>query len=248
MRPPHRPPIKLKPLPTGHRYTFLHGDTESPVIISDKLSEEESARLITVLEKHRAILGYSLHDLKGISPTLGTHRIPLDLDITPSREPQRRLNNAMREVIKKEVLKLLHAGVIYPVPYSKWVSPVQVVPKKGGLTVVPNEKNELIAQCLPTGWWMFIDYRKLNKSTKKDHFPLPFIDEMLERLANHSLFCFLDGYSGCHQIPIHPDDQSKTTFTCPYGTYAYRRMSFGLCNCWYFVTSRIKSTSARIPL
>ena len=146
------------------------------MIISDKLSEEESVRLITVLEKHRTVLGYSLEDLKGISPTLCTHRIPLDPDITPSREPQRRLNNAMREVIKKDVLKLLHVGVIYPVPYSEWVSPIQVVPKKGGLTVVPNDKNELIAQRLPTGWRMCIDYRKLNKVTKKDHFPLPFID------------------------------------------------------------------------
>jgi hypothetical protein len=76
---------------------------------------------------------------------------------------------------------------------------------------------------------MCIDYRKLNKATKKDHFSLPFIDEMLERLANHS-FCFLDGYSGYHQIPIHLNDQNKTTFTCPYETYAYRRISFGLCN------------------
>ena len=77
---------------------------------------------------------------------------------------------------------------------------------------------------------MCIDYRKLNKATKKDHFPLPFIDEMLERLTNNSFFCFLDSYSGYHQIPNHPNDQSKTTFTCPYGTYAYHRMSFGLCN------------------
>jgi hypothetical protein len=77
---------------------------------------------------------------------------------------------------------------------------------------------------------MCIDYRKLNKVTKKDHFPLPFIDEMLERLANHSFFYFLDGYLGDLQILIHPDDQSKTTFTCPYETYAYHRMSFGLYN------------------
>jgi hypothetical protein len=76
---------------------------------------------------------------------------------------------------------------------------------------------------------MCIDYQKLNKATWKDHFPLPIIDEMLERLANHS-FYHLDGYSGYHQIPIHLNDQSKTTFTCPYGTFAYRRMSFGLCN------------------
>jgi hypothetical protein len=96
--------------------------------------------------------------------------------------------------------------------------------------VVKNEKNELIPQRTMTGWRMCIDYRKLNKSTKKDHFPLPFIDEMLERLANHAYFCFLDGYSGFIQIPIHPDDQHKTTFTCPYGTFAYRRMPFGLCN------------------
>ncbi|CAM8951355.1 unnamed protein product [Rhodiola kirilowii] len=77
---------------------------------------------------------------------------------------------------------------------------------------------------------MCIDFRKLNKATKKDHFPLPFIDQMLERLAKHDYFCYLDGYSGFFQIPIHPQDQEKTTFTCPYGTFAYRRMPFGLCN------------------
>jgi len=200
------------------------------LIISDKLSDEETYKLITVLEKHRAAFGYSLQDLKGISPVLCTHRIPTNTEITPLREPQRRLQNTMREVVKKEVLKLLHAGIIYPIPHSEWVSPVQVVPKKRGMTVVQNDKNDLIPQRTITGWRMCIDYRKLNKATKKDHFPLPFNDEMLERLANHSFFCFLDGYSGYHQIPIHPDDQRKTTFTCPYGTYAYRRMSFGLCN------------------
>jgi hypothetical protein len=134
----------------------------------------------------------------------------------------------MREVVKKEVLKLLKTRVIYPISDWEWVSPVQVVPKKGEMTVIHNEKNELIPQQNVTGWRMCIDYRKLNKAT--DHFPLPFINEMLERLANNSFFSYLDGYSGYHQIPIHPDDQSKTTFTCPYGTFAYMRMSFGLCN------------------
>ena len=136
----------------------------------------------------------------------------------------------MREVVKKEVLKLQHARIIYHVPHSEWISSVQVVPKKGGMTVVENSKNELIPQQTVMGWKMCIDYRKLNKATKKDHFSLPFISEMLEWLAKHFYFCFLDGYSGYHQIPIHPEDQSKTTFTCPYRTYANRRMSFGLCN------------------
>jgi hypothetical protein len=111
----------------------------------------------------------------------------------------------MREVVKKEVLKLLKVGVIYPVSDSEWVSPVQVVPKKGGMTVICNEKNELIPQRTITSWQMCIDYQKLNKATQKDHFLLPLIDKMLERLANHS-FYYLDGYSGCHQIPIHLDD------------------------------------------
>jgi hypothetical protein len=119
----------------------------------------------------------------------------------------------MRKVVKKKVLNLLHAGIIYPVTNSQWVSPVQVFSKKGGMTVVRNERNEVISQRTVTGWRMCIDYRKLNKDTKKDHFPLLFIDEMLERLAKHSFFCFLDGYSGYHNIPIHPDDQDKTTFT-----------------------------------
>ena len=110
------------------------------MIISNKLSKNETLRLLTILEKHRSAFGYSLEDLKGISLALCTHRIPIDLDSIPSREPQHRLNNVMREVVKKEVLKLLHVGIIYPMPYSEWVSLVQVVPKKGGMIVVKNEK------------------------------------------------------------------------------------------------------------
>jgi hypothetical protein len=128
----------------------------------------------------------------------------------------------VREIVKKEVLKLLKAGVIYPISNSDWVSPIQVVSKKGGMTVICNEKNELIPHLTVTSWCMCIDYQKLNKAIRKDHFPLPFIDEMLERLANHSFFCYLDGYSSYDQISIHLNDQSKTTITCPYGTFAYR--------------------------
>nr|GEX69850.1 reverse transcriptase domain-containing protein [Tanacetum cinerariifolium] len=130
----------------------------------------------------------------------------------------------------QEVEKLLDAGLIYPISNSPWVSPVHCVPKNGGFTVVENEGNELIPNRLVTGWRVCIDYQKLNEATCKDHFPLPFMDQMLERLAGNEFYCFLDGFSRYFQIPIDPRDQEKTTFTCPYGTFAYRRMPFGLCN------------------
>src|SRR4051812_44835474 len=126
----------------------------------------------------------------------------------------------MKEVVRKEILKLLEAGIIYPVADSQWVSPVHCVPEKGGITVVPNDKDELISQIIITGYRMVIDFRKLNKATKKDHYPLPFIDQMLERLSKHTHFCFLDAYSGFYQIPVSADDQSKTMFTCPFGTFS----------------------------
>ncbi|GJW72911.1 reverse transcriptase domain-containing protein [Tanacetum coccineum] len=139
-------------------------------------------------------------------------------DYEPAVQHQRRVNPKIHDVIKKEVEKLLDAGLIYPISDSPWVSPVHCVPKKGGMTR------------LVTGWRVCIDYRKLNEATRKDHFPLPFMDQMLERLAGNEYYCFLDGFSGYFQIPIDPNDQEKTTFTCPYGTFAYRRMPFGLCN------------------
>ncbi|GJU17436.1 reverse transcriptase domain-containing protein [Tanacetum coccineum] len=151
-------------------------------------------------------------------------------DFKPAVQHQRRVNPKIHEVIKKEVIKILDAGLIYPIFDSPWVSPVHCVPKKGGMTVVKNENNELIPTRLVTGWRVCIDYRKLNDATRKDHFPLPFMDQMLERLAGNEYYCFLDGFSGYFQIPIDPQDQEKTTFTCPYGTFAYRRMPFGLCN------------------
>jgi hypothetical protein len=126
------------------QYVFLNGDHETPVIISGKLSKDETRRLVATLEKYRLVIGYSLKDLKGISPSLCTHRIPMEQEHKPIHEHQRWLNNAMREVVKKEVLKLLKVGVIYPISDSEWVNPVQVVPKKGGMIVVRNEENELI--------------------------------------------------------------------------------------------------------
>ena len=110
------------------------------------------------------------------------------------------------------------------------MSLVHVVPKKARVTITTNEKCEEIQTRLPTKWRVCIDYQKLNSATKKDHFPLLFINQILDRLAGSSNFFFLDGYSGYNQIAIHSDDQEKTTFTCPFGTFTFRRMPFGLCN------------------
>lgn len=222
--------VELKQLPSHLKYVFLDEKEKCPAIISASLSKLEEEKLLRVLRMYKGAMGWSIDDLKGISPTFCMHKILMEDNFKPVVQPQRRLNPAMKEVIRKEVVKLLEAGLIYPISDSSWVSPVQVVPKKGGTTVVMNEKNELIPTRTVTGWRVCIDYRRLNTATRKDHFPLPFIDQMLERLAGHDYYCFLDGYSGYNQIAIAPEDQEKTAFTCPYGIFAYRRMPFGLCN------------------
>ncbi|GKB13121.1 putative nucleotidyltransferase, ribonuclease H [Tanacetum coccineum] len=148
----------------------------------------------------------------------------------PVIQPQRRLNPKVQDVVKNEIVRLLDSGLIYPISDGPWVIPIHVVPKKGGMTMVLNDNNELIPSRTIIGWRVCIEYRKLNDTTRKDHFPLPIIDQMLERLSGNEYYCFLDGFPGFFQIPIAPEDQEKTTFTCPYGTFAYRRMPFGLCN------------------
>ncbi|CAM8913778.1 unnamed protein product [Rhodiola kirilowii] len=221
---------ELKPLPSNLRYEFLGSNATFPVIVGAALNKDETSKLVHVLKANKKALGYSIDDITGISPSLCMHRINLEEDVKPSRKMLRRLNPKLSEVVFKEITKLRDASIIYSVPDSEWVSPIHCVPKKGGLTVIKNDKGELVPTRTVNGWRMCIDYRKLNKATKKDHFPIPFIDQMLERLAGHDYFCFLDGYSGFYQIPILPNDQGKTTFTCPYGTFAFRRMPFGLCN------------------
>jgi hypothetical protein len=185
---------------------------------------------LDVLREHKEAIGRTIDDIKGISPSLVMHKIHLEENSKPSREPQRRLNAAMQEVVRTEVIKLLDAGIFYPIFDSKWVSPIHVVPKRAGLTVVKNKDNKLVPTRIQLGWRVCIDYRKLNAATRKDHFPLPFIDQTVERLAGHEYYCFLDGYFGYNQVPVDLEDQEKTTFTCPFGTFAYRRMPFGLCN------------------
>jgi hypothetical protein len=186
--------------------------------------------LLDVLREHKEAIGWTIEDIKGINPSVVMHKIHLEEDTTPSREPQRRLNSTMQEVVRGEVIKLLDAGIIYPISDSKWVSPIHVVPKRAGVTVVQNKEGELVPTRVQSGWRVCIDYRKLNTATRKDHFPLPFIDQMVERLVGHEYYYFLDGYSGYNWVPVDPENQVKMTFTCPFGTFAYRGMPFGLCN------------------
>ena len=219
-----------KELPSHLKYVFLEPEKRKPVIISAALTESEEQKLLEILRKYKEAIAWSIEDLKGISPSICMHKILLNENAKTSIEHQKRLNPVMKEVVIKEVLKWLNAGFIYAISDSSWVSPMHVVPKKGEFTVIRNEKNELILTRTVTGWRVCIDYRKLNTATRKAHFPLPFIGQMLDRLAGHPHLCFLDGYSRYNQIAIAPEDQEKTTFTCLFGTFAFRRMPFGLCN------------------
>jgi hypothetical protein len=224
------PKLELKPLPNKLKYAFLGANETLLVIIASSLQKDHEDNLLEVLNEHKEAIGWTVADLKGIDPSICMHRIHLEEGARPSCEAQCRLNPSMKEVVMNEVVKLLDAGIIYPISDSKWISPTQVVPKKSGLTVVENAAGELIPQRTTTGWRVCIDYRKLNSYTRKDHFPLPFIDQILERLAGQSYYFFLDAYSSYNQVAIDPQDQEMTTFTCPFGTFAYKRMPFGLCN------------------
>ncbi|GJT94279.1 reverse transcriptase domain-containing protein [Tanacetum coccineum] len=179
------PELELKDLPSYLEYDYLEENDKLPVIIAKGLKEVEKEALLKVLKSHKRAIAWKITDIKGIDPHFCTHKILMEDDYKPTVQSQRRVNPKIHEVIKKEVLKLLDAGMIYLISDSPWVSPVHCIPKKGGITIVANEENELI---------------------------------------------LTHGFLGYFQIPIDPQDQEKTTFTCPYGTFAYRRMPFGLCN------------------
>lgn len=144
--------VELKVLPPHLKYVFLEEDGIKPIIISNSLSSNEEKKLVEVLKENKEAIGWKLSDLKGISPSYCMHKINMEENFKPVAQPQRRLNPTMKEVVRKEVVKLLEAGMIYPILDSAWVSPVQVVPKKGGMTVITNEKNELIPTRTVTGW------------------------------------------------------------------------------------------------
>nr|GEU85185.1 DNA-directed DNA polymerase [Tanacetum cinerariifolium] len=222
------PEVELKDLPPHLEYTFLEYDDKLPVIIAQDLSVEEKTALITVLKSHKRAIAWKLSDIKGIDPEFCTHKILMEEDSKPAGQHQRRVNPKIHDVIKQEVLKFLDAGLIYPNSDSPWVSPIHCVPKKGGFTVVENEDNELIPTHLDTGWRVCIDYRKLNESICKEHFPLPSMDQMLERLAGNQYYCFLDGtFQRCMMAIFH--DMIEKTMEVFMDDFSVFRNSFQSC-------------------
>nr|GEY50662.1 reverse transcriptase domain-containing protein [Tanacetum cinerariifolium] len=175
------PELELKDLPSHLEYAFLEDFNKLPVIIAKNLKVDERKALLNVLKSHKRAIAWKISDIKGINLRFCTHKILMKDDYKPAVQSQRRVNPKIHDVIKKEVIKLLDTGMIYPISNSPWLSLIHCVPKKGGITVVANENNELIPTRLVTGWRVCIDYRKLNAATRKDHFPLPFMDQMLER-------------------------------------------------------------------
>ncbi|GJU00926.1 hypothetical protein Tco_1111264 [Tanacetum coccineum] len=186
--------LELKDLPSHLEYAFLEENDKLPVIIAKGLKNDEKDALLKVLKSHKWAIAWKITDIKGIDPCFCTYKILMEDDYKPTVQSQRRVNPKIHEVM------------IYPISDSPWVSPVHCVPKKGGITVVANEENELILTCLVTGWRVCIDYRKLNEATRKYHFPLTFMDQMIEILAGNEFYCFLDGFLGYFQIPIDPQD------------------------------------------
>nr|GEX27788.1 hypothetical protein [Tanacetum cinerariifolium] len=173
--------VELKDLPPHLEYAFLEGGDKLPFSIAKDLSMEENTALITVLKSHKRAIAWKLSDIKVIDPEFCTHKILKKEDFEPAVQHQRRVNPKIHDVIKQE----------------------------GGFTVVENEENELILTRLVTGWRVCIDCRKLNEATRNDHFSLPFMDQMLKRLAGNQNYCFLNGFSGYFQILIDPKDQGK---------------------------------------
>ena len=221
--------IILKELTKHLKYALLGEKNSQLVIIATDLTLEKEKNVVETLKMYKEAISRSMEDLKWISSSICMHTILMEENGNPSIEHQRRLNLMTKEVARKEVLKWLNVVFIFVILDSPWVSPIHVVPKKSGFIGIINEKNELIPIRTVIWWRMRIDYRKLNTATRMDHYPLPFIDHMLDRLAGHTHYCFLNGYFGYNQIAIAPAYQEKTTFTCPCGTFAFRSMTFGLC-------------------
>jgi len=181
----------LKHLFDNLKYVFIGDNNTLSVIIAKGLTNMQEKRFVKLLRDHKTTISWILVNIKGISPSMCMHHIILEDNTKPIRKMQRRLNPPMIEEVKAEILKLLDARFIYPITDSKWVTPIHVVPKKTRIKMVKNKDDELISTCISSGWRMCVDYGKLNLATCKDHFSLPFMDQMLEHLASKSFIAFL---------------------------------------------------------
>ncbi|GJW38734.1 hypothetical protein Tco_0064579 [Tanacetum coccineum] len=217
--------LEMKPLLKHLEYAFLEEDSLLPVVISTLLKDDEKKRLVSVLKKDKEAFAWTTSDISGISLSFSKHKINFEDDAKPVIQRQRRLNPNKKEVVKKEIIKLLDAGIIYPIKDSPWVSLVHCVPNKGGMVVMTNEKNELVPTRTVTGWHVCINYCKLNEATRKDHFPLPFMDQMLERLAGNKFFCFLDGFLDIFKsqsnLPIRKSPHNLSLWNLRLQAYAF---------------------------
>ncbi|XP_076884601.1 uncharacterized protein LOC143533838 [Bidens hawaiensis] len=193
-------PLELKVLPSHLEYAYLDEGSNLPVIVSSKLTVEQKTKLIEVLKLHKGAIAWRLSDIQGISPSYCTHRILIEDEYKPVVQPQRRLNLNIQEVVKKEVLKLMDVGMIYPISDSPWVSPTQVVPNKGGMTVVMNEKNELIPSRTVTDCKTLNGAQENYTTTKKKLLAVVFaFDKFCSYLVlskttvftDHAILCFL---------------------------------------------------------
>nr|GFB21821.1 reverse transcriptase domain-containing protein [Tanacetum cinerariifolium] len=198
--------IDYEPISSNIDATYY--DPEGDILILEALLNNDPEPLLNqkdffpTLHKDLKVVEPKHQSEKDEPPEVELKELPPHLNYSLKVQSQRRVNPKIHDVIKKEVEKLLDARLIYPISDSPWVSLLHCVPKKGGMTVIKNDENELVPTCLVTGWRVCIDYRKLNEAIRKDHFPLPFMDQMLERLAGNEYFCFLDGFSGYFQIPL----------------------------------------------
>jgi hypothetical protein len=182
------------------------------VKLSSSLTKEQRAEYTELLREFADVFAWTYEDLKTYDTSVIEHKIPLKEEAKPFRQKLRQINPMLLPVMEREVKKLLDAQIIVPLRYSEWVANLVPVRKKSGE----------IRLC--------VDFRNLNRSSKKDNYPLPNMEHILQRVTGASRISMIDGFSGYNQISVMPEDREKTTFTTPWGTFMYAKMPFGLMN------------------
>ena len=210
-------PDRIKSIVNPTDYSKVETKEGKAFYLANALDDEDRRSYVSLLSDFSDVFAWSPSELTGILPRLGEHKITLVEGAVPVRQRQYRVNPRYSLMVKEDIDRLLEAGFIYPVVNSEWVSPIMVVPKKVGA----DGKVKI---------WICQDFRKLNASMKKDYFLISFTDIIPDHVSGHECYSFLDGFSGYNQVFIRPEDQLKTTFTTEWGTFAFNRMLFGLCN------------------